>query len=393
MTRMTLNFRRSRPRLSALLLAGSLLSVTACGDDDDATSSLQAIPPIQTVVVTPGTNDIRVGSTQQLAAQLINENGQPVSNATVTWFSQDTTVATVSATGLVTVRGPGATAIGARVGSFLGFAGITAIAPVTAVTVTSPVTSLQTGLTAQLEIAPRDANGTPLSRAFTITSSNPSVATVTSTGLVTAVAAGTTTITVTSEGITGSVPLTVVAPAPVSTVTIAPTGALLLAGGTQQLTVTLRDASGTVLTGRPITYTSSAPAVATVSSTGLVTQVTAGVATITATSEGRTGTIQVGNGVLGGINYTVGGAESSDVSWTIAVPAGASRVVVTLAGGSGDPDLYVYRPGSTTIDCRSENDGPGESCTLDNVAAGSIRVRVIGFTAYSGTTLRATITP
>jgi parallel beta-helix repeat protein len=58
---------------------------------------------------------------------------------------------------------------------------------------------------------------------------------------------------------------------------------------TAQATATLRDASGNVLTGRAIVWSSSSPSVANVSGSGLVTAVAPGVATIVATSEGRTG--------------------------------------------------------------------------------------------------------
>jgi Bacterial Ig-like domain (group 2) len=60
-------------------------------------------------------------------------------------------------------------------------------------------------------------------------------------------------------------------------------------GQTVQLTATTRDAGGAVLTGRVITWATSNAGVATVSGAGLVAGVSAGTATITATSEGRTG--------------------------------------------------------------------------------------------------------
>src|SRR5260370_1371949 len=68
-------------------------------------------------------------------------------------------------------------------------------------------------------------------------------------------------------------------------------------GATVQLTATPKDAAGNVLTGRVVTWTTSNSAVATVSSTGLVTGVApGGPVTITATSEGQSGTalIRVG---------------------------------------------------------------------------------------------------
>ena len=60
-------------------------------------------------------------------------------------------------------------------------------------------------------------------------------------------------------------------------------------GATVQLTATLRDAAGNVLTGRAVAWSSSNTSTATVSGTGLVTGVAAGPATITATSETKSG--------------------------------------------------------------------------------------------------------
>src|SRR6185312_13082334 len=95
-------------------------------------------------------------------------------------------------------------------------------------------------------------------------------------------------ITATSEGKTGSAPITVT-PAPVASVSVSPPSATVMQGGTEQLDVTLRDAHGTLLTGRVVTWSSSNTAVATVSTSGLVSALAAGTATITATSEGQTG--------------------------------------------------------------------------------------------------------
>src|SRR5438034_141052 len=80
---------------------------------------------------------------------------------------------------------------------------------------------------------------------------------------------------------------------PVASVTVAPAMATVEAGQTVQLTATIRDAHQDVLTGREVIWASGDPAVATVSATGLVTGVVAGRATITATSEGQSGTAAI----------------------------------------------------------------------------------------------------
>src|SRR5207247_1042694 len=67
----------------------------------------------------------------------------------------------------------------------------------------------------------------------------------------------------------------------------------ILVSKTVQLTATPKDAAGNPLSGRVVTWATSATSVATVSATGLVTGVTVGTATITATSEGKSGTATV----------------------------------------------------------------------------------------------------
>src|SRR5690606_35007868 len=83
-------------------------------------------------------------------------------------------------------------------------------------------------------------------------------------------------------------------PAAVASVAVTPTTATVTVAGTQALTVTVRDAAGAALSGRAVTWTSGAASVATVSAGGVVTGVSAGgPVTITATSEGKSGTAQL----------------------------------------------------------------------------------------------------
>jgi hypothetical protein len=155
-----------------------------------------------------------------------------------------------------------------------------------AVSVQPSSATVEVGRTVQLTATARPKKIT----SFTWTSSNGPVAAVSATGLVTGVAPGTATITATSGSASGTATITVsAATAPVASVTVTPNPASVQVGATVQLTATLEDASGTVLTGRTVTWSTSAAAVATVSSSGLVNGVAAGLATITATSEGMSG--------------------------------------------------------------------------------------------------------
>ena len=79
-----------------------------------------------------------------------------------------------------------------------------------------------------------------------------------------------------------------------TTVTVSPSTAELTAvGATVQLTAEVRDQNGNAMAGATVTWASGAPAVATVSSAGLVTAAGNGTATITATAGPASGTATV----------------------------------------------------------------------------------------------------
>src|SRR5947199_176932 len=80
---------------------------------------------------------------------------------------------------------------------------------------------------------------------------------------------------------------------PVASVTVSPTSGSARIGATVQLTGVTKDSAGNLLTRRKVSWMTSNASVATVSAGGLVTGMTAGSATITATSEGQSGSAAV----------------------------------------------------------------------------------------------------
>lgn len=165
----------------------------------------------------------------------------------------------------------------------------------------STTASIQAGATVTLTATTRDASGNALSgRAITWTTSDATIATVSSTGVVTGQGPGTATITATSEGKTAQATITVTA-VPVASLTLSaasPVNLLIAvidstALGSATVVATTKDASGNVLTGRTVSWSSDANSIATVSSTGVIKAVAAGSATITATSEGKTASVTV----------------------------------------------------------------------------------------------------
>src|SRR5256885_1114178 len=113
--------------------------------------------------------------------------------------------------------------------------------------------------------------------------------------------------------------------APVAAVTVSPAAPTVQVGQTAQLTATPRDASGNPLTGRVITWQSSNGAVAMVNGSGVVTAGAVGSATITATSEGQSGT-------AGGTGADRPGA------------AGAGTITARGGGQSGTAAIGVTAP-------------------------------------------------
>ncbi len=222
---------------------------------------------------------------------------------------------------------------------------VTCTQPSIASVVVSPASaSVPVGQTLQLTGTPEDANGNPLSgRTISWSSGNSAVATVNGNGLVTGVAAGATTITATSEGTSGTAAVTVTS-VPVASVTVSPATVSLQPGQTQQLTATPKDAGGNALSGRMVTWASGSTAVATVSGSGLVSGVAAGSATITATSEGKSGSASVTVTPVGATVTLVGAgdiAECGDATDdSTAALLGRIGGTVFTAGDNAYPDGY-----------------------------------------------------
>jgi len=274
---------------------GGPITITATSEGKSKTASVTVIPvPVASVVVAPATATIAVNTTVQLTATTKDANGNTLTGRTVTWATSDANIATVDGNGLVTgktVGGP--VTITATSEGQNGTAAVTVsqLAPVASVSVTPATASIHVGETVQLTGTPKDANGNPLTgRTVTWASADPNTASVDANGLVTAhVTGGPITITATSEGKNGTSAITVL-PVPVANVAVSPTNPGIQAGSTVQLTATLTDANGNQLSGRTVTWQSSAPTIASVDGTGLVRGVAIGSATITATSEGKSGT-------------------------------------------------------------------------------------------------------
>jgi uncharacterized protein YjdB len=280
------------------------VTITATSGSKSGTATVTiSQDPVASVTVAPGSSAISATQTQQLAATLKDAGGAVLTGRTVTWSSSNTAIATVSTTGLVSPTGAndsGTVTITAASGSANGTATVTITQdPVTSVTVAPASSTISATQTQQLAATLKDAGGTVLTgRPVTWSSSNTAIATVSNAGLVSPTGlndTGTVTITATSGSANGTATVTI-NPEPVATVTVAPGSSTISATQTQQLAATLKDAGGTILTGRTVTWSSSNTGIATVSNTGLVSPTglnDTGTVTITATSGSANGTATV----------------------------------------------------------------------------------------------------
>jgi len=147
------------------------------------------------------------------------------------------------------------------------------------------------GPSVQLSASARDASGAAISgKTFTWSPSDPLVATVSSSGLVTAVADGPTNISATTDGVTGTASVTV-AQAVAAVVVTPGTVTLTALGDTVRFSGVANDANGNAVAGTSVSWSSSDTTIATVvDTTGLATSVGLGTATITGTSGTGQGT-------------------------------------------------------------------------------------------------------
>lgn len=295
--------------LASLVTVGvTAISATSEGVTGGATLTVTAIADVvDSVEVVPDPFTVTAGQTMQLTALPKDVFGNILSGKTISWMSSDNTKAIVNATGLVTGVAAGSVTITATCDLIPGTAAgtvVAAVMPVSTITVTPSSFSKAPGQTQALTVVLKDVNGTVLTgRVITFESSNTSIATVDSSGVVTAVAQGNATITVSSEGKNTTASATVTA-IPVASVSVSPGSFSVTAGQQQQLTATTRDSNGNILVGRVVTWGSSDVTKATVSSSGLVTTIASGSVTITATSETKQGTSvgTIGAGVFSAVN-------------------------------------------------------------------------------------------
>lgn len=252
------------------------------------------------IAVSAAASSVEVGNTVQFAAQGTYSDGSK-SDITkkVTWTSSDTTLATVSAQGVATAVAAGVVSVKATADGKEGLASLTVTAPaaLTTITISATSTAVDVGATLTLVATGTYADGSKktLSTGVTWTTSDATIATVSTAGVVTGVKDGTATIKATVAGKEGTLAVKVnpaIVLTTLSSVAITASASTVTVGGKVQLTANevYSDASKKDVT-KTATWTSGTPTIATVDAAGQVTAVKAGTVIITATSGSKSGSV------------------------------------------------------------------------------------------------------
>jgi hypothetical protein len=299
-----------------LALSGLVGALTGCWGTD-AAQSAATIQQLASISLSPPDASLAMGSTQQLTATGIYSDGskQDISSR-VAWSSSQIAVATINGSGTATGLAPGSATITAAAGAIVGTTtlSVTAAHLVSiAVTPAAPSIALGTTLTLKATGVYSDNAIHDVTDAVSWKSATPAVAAVDIAGQVDGTSVGESLITATIGGVTSPAITLKITGATLVSIGVTP-GIAALANGTQAQFIAIggySDGSTQDLSASVI-WSSSAPAVAAISSRGLANAIGVGVASITA--------------VLGGVTspavtLTVSAATLVSIAATSAVPS------------------------------------------------------------------------
>lgn len=258
-------------------------------------TQVTAFMPVARVAITPDSIGAVPGDTISLSAQAFGLDDQPVLGRTVTWAALDTNVVLVGTTGRVFARSPGRARIVAASEGRADTATVDVGQPVpTTIDVVGDSGTVTRTRSVALTAVVRDGHGAVIPNApRTWTSRRPTVVSVDTSGVVTALVADSSAWIVAQSGAARDSIRIIVTRLGVASVGILPAPATVQAGATLQLTATPLDSAGRPNFDHPVTWASSDTMRARVSPAGLVTGRDSGTVVVSATSGGVTGSATV----------------------------------------------------------------------------------------------------
>jgi len=284
-------------------LTGDML---AAPDSVAFTTSQSSVGPPATIrVILDSVVVLAPGASIQLAATVLDSAGNLLTDQPVTWSVTNSTIATVSGTGLLQGLASGLTRLVASAGQAVtGFWVLVnvPVGPPASLNVSPSTATVAAGDMILLTATVRDASGQVLAWYVEWSTSDSTVARAEyggnpgNVGQIIGVKGGTVVITgmVPYTPARGTATVTVGPPVPVASLSVTPDSVTLVVKAKTRFTTTLRDATGRLVSGRRILWTSDNLAIATVDSNGSVTAVGTGSVAIVATIDGVADTAKIG---------------------------------------------------------------------------------------------------
>jgi len=385
---------------SGLVTAANPGTTTITATLGSITGSTQlTASPVVSLALSPGDPTIAGGTTVQLSASgtLLNGSTQDLTSF-VAWSSSNTTVATIAGSGLASAATAttGSTVITASFGAVTGTASLTS-AVLTAIAVTPLNASIVLGTSQQFTATGLLFGGftQTLTSAATWSSSVPTIAVVGSTiaspGLAVSVAPGITVISASFNGVPSNAAALTVQAATLVSIAVAPANASIAVGNNQQFIATGVFSDGTTQdVTAAATWTSSSPAVVSVSNAagtkGQASALAVGTASVSATFSGITSnsaTVAVTTSVL--VSISVSPANSS-----VAAGSGAQFTAQGRFSDNTTQDITNTVTWGATNGISVISDAPGSKGRLTALGAGTATITATLGSVSGSTTLTIT---
>ena len=182
---------------------GSVLTLGSCGGGDSP--SVTAPPVVTRIDLSTSTTTLATAQTVQLSPVARSSSGIISPAPTFTWTTSASTIATVNSSGLVTAIAPGNVTITTAVGTIsnsVSFSVVAAGGTITKAELSLSDASLQIGGLGQATVTARDDSNKAIAigtRTVNWNSSKPNVATISETGVISAIGVGTSALQVTIQ--------------------------------------------------------------------------------------------------------------------------------------------------------------------------------------------------
>lgn len=387
---------------------GEIIVTAKAYDGKTAKCVIKIIAPLSDISL-PSTLTLSVGSGKQFTPAFIPEYA---TNKNVTWKTSDSKVASITTTGYITAVGTGEAIITVRSedGGYTATCKVKVIQPVSGISINKTSYTLTMGVKESIKLTETVSPSNATTKNVTWKSSKTSVATVSSTGTVTAKGPGTAKITVTTldGGYTASCSITVIQP--VKSIKFSSSSVTYYVGQEKALSVVFTPSNAS---NKNLKFTSSNTSVASVgSSSGKVTAKKTGSCEITAVSEDGSykakctvkvvkkvdvekvkitkSSVELNAGKTKQLKYEITPSNASDksVSWS------SSDKSIASVNSSGL--VTAHKGGTVTIKCKSNDTGEYSKCKVTVIELPkSITLSTTSLTLDSGKskTLTAEVNP